>query len=192
MTASRIMFGIDLLSATLPSDPFLGPGTIAVTHIESEASSLNAIPTSCTFYVDRRLTMGEMVSRAQTQIEEIIQREEIDASIEIMEYQGTSYTGHEFRVREAFQAWALDEEDALVISMAQTAASVLDRSIPVGYWSFSTDGVYTVNEARIPTIGFGPGDPDCSHSVEEYVVIQDVVLAAQIYAKFAMHMLSAS
>jgi acetylornithine deacetylase/succinyl-diaminopimelate desuccinylase-like protein len=76
----------------LPSDPFLSLGTVAVTHIKSEASSHNAIPNSCTFYVDRRLTMGETISRAQIQIEEIIQREEIDASIEIIVVRGVFWT----------------------------------------------------------------------------------------------------
>jgi acetylornithine deacetylase/succinyl-diaminopimelate desuccinylase-like protein len=134
--------------------------------------------------------MGETISRAQIQIEELIQREEIDASVEIMEYQGFSYEGHEFQVREAFHSWALDEDDPLIEAMAQTAASVLNRAIPIGYWSFSTDGVFTVNEARIPTIGFGPGDPDLSHMVDEYVPVQAVALAAHIYALFAMRMLS--
>ena len=38
---------------------FTGQGTLAVTEIESQAASRNAVPDRCVFYIDRRLTLGE-------------------------------------------------------------------------------------------------------------------------------------
>jgi putative selenium metabolism hydrolase len=83
--AVRLIFSIDLLAAGLANDPFLGPGTLAVTHIESQGASANAIPDACTFYIDRRLTLGETATRAQMQIE-ASSSVRIQASVEIMEY----------------------------------------------------------------------------------------------------------
>lgn len=190
LSASRLIFLIDLLSSSLSNDPFLGSGSIAVTHIESQSASANTIPDCCTFYVDRRLTLGETSSRAQSQIESIIEREGIEASVSIMEYDSPSYTGHPFHTREAFHAWVLEEDHPLIHALSQAAHPVLNRTISTSHWSFSTDGVYTMSEARIPTVGFGPGDPDTIHTTQERVCLDDVTAAAQIYAHLAAKLLS--
>lgn len=183
--ASRLIFGIDLLAADLPADPFLGPGTLAVTNIESQSSSMNAIPHSCCFYVDRRLTLGETITRAQAQIENVIQHERIRATVEIAEYQVPTYTGHMFNVREAFSAWSIENKHPL-LQAAETAVRATLGYVPqVGYWSFSTDGVYSMGEAGIPTIGFGPGDPKYAHTSEEHVRLDDVSQAVRVYKALA-------
>jgi putative selenium metabolism hydrolase len=187
--AARLIFGIDLLAADLGTDPFLGPGTIAVTHIESRAASTNAIPDACVFYVDRRLTLGETPTRAQAQIEAVIEREGPEAQVEVIEYQATSYTGYQIRAREAFNAWALEEGHPLVQATGAAAQAVLGRAPRLGHWSFSTDGVYSMAEATIPTVGFGPGDPRCIHTCQEHIHLDDVARAAQVYAVLAAMLL---
>lgn len=187
--AARLIFGIDLMSADLPSDPFLGPGTVVVTHIESHAPGLNAIPDTCTFYVDRRLTLGETPTRAQVQIESVVQREGIDATLEILSYEAASYTGRVVGDEEAFTAWALNENHPLVAELRQAIESVQNQTPRIGYWPFSTDGVYTMSERGIPTVGFGPGDPLLVHTAEERVSEQDVIKAAHVYALFVAQLL---
>ncbi len=187
--AARLIFGIDLLAAQLPSDPFLGSGTITVTHIESQAPSLNAIPDACLFYVDRRLTLGETPTRAQAQIEAVIEREGIQASIEIAEYRVPSYAGYELCAREAFNAWALDRDHPLIRMLSDVAQAVVGQTPDVGHWPFSTDGVVSMGELGIPTIGFGPGDPRHAHTVDDQVRLHDVAQAAQAYALLAAALL---
>lgn len=188
--ASRLIFGIDLLAADLPTDPFLGQGTIAVTNIESQSASMNAIPHNCCFYVDRRLTLGETATRAQAQIENIIQHERIQATVEIVEYEVATYTGHILDVRESFSAWLTGEKHPL-LQAAETAVRTTLGFVPqVGYWSFSTDGVYSMGEAGIPTIGFGPGDPKYAHTTEEHIRIHDVVQAVHVYKALATALLT--
>nr|MBN1229524.1 YgeY family selenium metabolism-linked hydrolase [Anaerolineae bacterium] len=187
--ASRLIFGIDLLADELPSDPFLGPGTIAVTRIESQAPSYNAIPDSCTLYVDRRLTLGETPRRAQSQIEGVIEREGVVASIEIVEYREDSYNGYELQTYEAFNAWALDEKHPLVKTLSQVVQKVLGASPRIGHWPFSTDGVYSSAEAGIPTVGFGPGNPKHAHTVDDQVRLTDIYSAAHVYALLAAMLL---
>lgn len=188
--ASRLVFGIDLLASDLPSDPFLGPGDVSVTHIESEAPSLNAIPDTCTLYIDRRLTLGETASRARAEIESIIQRERLPAEVEIVRFTSESYTGYAFDTREAFRAWALDEDHELLRTLVSAAREVQGHAPAVSHWGFSTDGVYSMGEASIPTVGFGPGDPRLPHTVDEQVPLADVVTAAHVYAMLAAIMLS--
>jgi putative selenium metabolism hydrolase len=187
--ASRLIFGIELLADQMADDPLLGPASVAVTRIESDAPSLNAIPDRCVLYVDRRLTLGETPKRALTEIEAIIAREGIGAEVEITEYVATSYTGLECRRREAFNAWALDEDHLLVTAIYKAAEGALGFAPEVGRWAFSTDGVYTMGEMQIPTVGFGPGNPDHAHTVHDQVRLDDVAKAAHVYAGLAVALL---
>ncbi len=184
--AARLIFGIDLLSVDLPSDPFLGAGTVAVTHIESQAASLNAIPDTCIFYVDRRLTLGETPTRAQAQLESIVEREGLDAGIEIVKYNSKTYAGYELSAKEAFNAWALEENHELIQRLGRVSRQVLGHTPVVSHWPFSTDGVYSMGEANIPTAGIGPGSPEHAHTTHDQVRLADVERAAQIYALMAM------
>jgi acetylornithine deacetylase/succinyl-diaminopimelate desuccinylase-like protein len=59
----------------------------------------------------------------------------------------------------------------------------------IGKWNFSTDGVYTMGVAGIPTVGFGPGEEKHAHTADERVRLDDVVLAAEGYARIATEVL---
>jgi putative selenium metabolism hydrolase len=187
--AARLVFSVQLLAEELPKDPFLGPGTIAVTCIESRGASLNAIPDLCKVYIDRRLTTGETVSGALAQLESMISREDIPATVQITTYNEPSYTGVVHVAREAHPAWVLDRSHPLLAALSQTIQTVRGSSPEIGHWPFSTDGVYTMGQAGIPTIGFGPGDPNLAHTSQEYVRLDDLKTAAHVYAGLAASIL---
>lgn len=187
--AARLVFAVQLLADSLPKDPFLGPGSIAVTHIESQGPSLNAIPDLCRVYLDRRLTLGETVIGAQAQLEGLISREGIPAKLEITTYRAPSYTGLLREAREAHPAWALDRAHPLLEALQQTILGVRGEAPAVEHWPFSTDGVYTMGQAQIPTVGFGPGDPNLAHTPRERVRVDDLKVAAHVYAGLAARLL---
>jgi len=187
--AARLIFGIELLAPRLATDSFLGQGTIVVTHIDSLAASRNALPDSCSFCIDRRLTLGETERRALAEIQNIITTEEVNAQVEVTEYQGISYTGYTRPVREAFPAWVLPEDHRLVQAVVRSVRETLNYRPRLGYWSFSTDGAYTAGLADIPTIGFGPGEERYAHTIDDQVRVNDIVDAARVYARLAVELL---
>lgn len=187
--AARLVFAVQLLAADLPRDPFLGPATIAVTAIEGHGPSLNAIPDRCRVYIDRRLTLGETVAAAQAQLESLIVREDIPARVQITTYNEPTYTGAVRVAREAHPAWVLDRAHPLILALQQTVQAVRGVTPSVGHWPFSTDGVYTMGEASIPTAGFGPGDPNRVHTSQEAVRLDDLRVAADVYAGLAATLL---
>jgi len=187
--AARLIFGIELLAPRLADDPFLGQGSIAVTQIDSSAASRNAIPDTCTFYIDRRLTLGETEAKALAEIQGIITREGVEAQVNVTEYRATSYTGYECRAREFYPPWALDQDHSLVQATARTIRETLGYRPRIGQWAFSTDGVYTMGKANIPTVGFGPGEERFAHTVDDQIRLADVVAAARVYARLAVEVL---
>jgi putative selenium metabolism hydrolase len=189
--AARLIFETELLASRLGNDSFLGKGTLAVTRIESQSSSLNAIPDRCTFYVDRRLTLGETEARAIAELQGIIAREQVNADVWLNEVVTESYTGQPVRLKESYPAWVTAEEHPLVRALVQTIRQALGFKPKVDKWDFSTDGVYTMGVAGIPTVGFGPGPEGLAHTVRDQVPIAHLVSAAQVYAQLAVHLLGA-
>jgi len=179
--ASRLVFGLELLSEQLMKDPFLGSGVLAVTSIHSDAVSRNAIPDRCEMIIDRRLTAGESEAVVLLEIERVITREAADAAVEVIEESVTTHTGKTYRARRASMPWALDERHPLV-QTALSAARGVGLRPSITRWQFATEGTYTATQARIPTIGLGPGDPSRLHCCDEYVALKQVYGAASFYA----------
>jgi putative selenium metabolism hydrolase len=187
--ASRIIFGIELMSSQFLNDAYLGKGSAAVTWIRSESPSRNAVPPICSFYVDRRLTLGETEAKALAEIRSIVIREGANAEITVNEYEARSYTGYTWKVREYFPAWFIPQTHPLVQAGLRAAERVLGFRPHLGCWKFSTDGVYTMGEAGIPTIGFGPGDEQWAHSPDERIRIDDLFAAAEVYAEMVLEIM---
>jgi putative selenium metabolism hydrolase len=188
--ASRLIFGLELLATRLATDTVLGQGTLAVTEIESQAASRNALPDSCTFYVDRRLTLAETELKAVAEVQNIINTEMADARVEVTHYQAVSYTGYECQARNAFPAWLMPEEHPLVQATVRSVRETLGYRPRLGRWPFSTDGTYTAGIANIPTVGFGPGEERYAHTLDEQIRLNDVVDAARVYARLAAELLA--
>ena len=186
---ARFVFGMQLLAPQLPNDSFLGRGTIAATGVRSEAGSHNVIPDCCVTHIDRRLTIGETETKALTEIRRILTREAIQAEVRVPFYRSISYTGFEAEGRKVFPYWITPDDDPLLRQTAATIENVLGYLPRLGRWDFSTDGVYTMGVAGIPTIGFGPGEERHTHTVEDQVRLADVYAAAQVYAQLALRML---
>jgi putative selenium metabolism hydrolase len=187
--AARILFSLELLSDMLAEDPFLGKGTLAVTHIENTAASKNVIPDSCTFVIDRRLTLGETEAKALAEVEGVIAREGVQAKVRLAEFDYTSYTGYRCQDKEHYPAWVVPEAHTLVQATVHAVREVTGARPPIGKWDFSTDGVYTMGVAGIPTVGLGPGEETQAHTADEHIRLAECYTAAQIYAQLAVEML---
>ncbi len=180
-----VIAGISRLEPQLGDHPFLGHAKITVTDLRVETASINAVPSRCTAYVDRRLTLGEDAAAAIQQIRDLIpaaNQQQNDIVVEMLHYEEPSYTGFTFPVDKYFPPWALEEGHFLVQAGQQARRLIGLPDAPTGKWDFSTNGTYWMGKAGIPAIGFGPGDEWTAHSLEECVRLDDVVKAAEFYA----------
>ncbi|GAC1443255.1 MAG: YgeY family selenium metabolism-linked hydrolase [Chloroflexota bacterium] len=178
--AAPFISGVKDLMGTLPDHPFVGPGTIAVTDVTVNSPSLNAVPAEARVYLDRRVTLGETADLVLDQIRSLPSA--ASATVEIPMYQEPSYTGFVFPVEKIFPAWALRAEHPLVRAAEEGFRSVYGRDPGIGKWEFSTNGIYWMGKAGIPSIGFGPGDERYAHTVLDQVPAQEVIDSTRFYA----------
>lgn len=165
----------------LGDDPFLGHGKITVSDMTVSTASINAVPDEATIFIDRRMTFGETPESVLAQVAAVV-GERPDVKMELLHYDDPSYTGFVFRVDKIFPSWALAEDHPLV-QAGQATLRALNGSAPEsGKWNFSTNGIYWMGKAGIPSIGFGPGDEIHAHTVLDQVKLEDVVDATAFYA----------
>ncbi|MCL4425300.1 MAG: YgeY family selenium metabolism-linked hydrolase [Firmicutes bacterium] len=165
---------------SFPNHPFLGPGTAAVTSIHCPSPSLNTIPGESSFYIDRRLTLGETRQGVLKELAGLLTGSE--ARAQIVPFADKSYTGIEMVGEEFFPPWVLATDHPLVEKARQAWRLLFGGEPTVTKWDFSTDGTHTMGRAGIPTLGFGPGDPQYAHSPLDQVPMAELVQASQFFA----------
>jgi putative selenium metabolism hydrolase len=177
-----IIAGIRDLDPTLRAHEFLGKGTITVSDMHVSTVSINAVPDEATIYIDRRVTFGDTVESALAEVQAIIDRsDERDVALEMLTYDEPSWNGYRFKLDKYFPAWAYEESHPLVSAALAATEAVFGARASTGKWAFSTNGTYWAGKARIPAIGFGPGDEVYAHSVLDQVPLDDVGRATSFY-----------
>jgi putative selenium metabolism hydrolase len=171
---------IDELDARLAVDDFLGKGTVAVTKIECETPSLNAIPDACTIYLDRRLTTGEDRASALAEVGSLPSA--ANATVEVLGYSEPTYTGFVPSTEKYFPTWVLEEDHPLVRAGVLAGAKAFGESPATGRWVFSTNGIASMGRLGIPTIGYGPSEEKWAHTVLDQCPIEDLVESMAYYS----------
>jgi putative selenium metabolism hydrolase len=172
------------------ADPFLGKGTITISHIRSTSPSLCAVADSCTIHLDRRLTAGET---EESSVAEILNLESVKAaggSVVVLDYARAAYTGLVYPTKKYYPTWVLEESEPAVVAAAAAAEQALGTKPRIDKWGFSTNGIATCGMHGIPTVGFGPANEIYAHSTEDQCPIEHLTAAARFYAAFPGHYLA--
>ncbi|MBK8257404.1 MAG: YgeY family selenium metabolism-linked hydrolase [Polyangiaceae bacterium] len=166
------------------ADPFLGPGSVTISDIRSTSPSLCAVADSCTIYLDRRLTRGETLEGAVSQIQNLPEVRAAGATVTVPEYQRPTHTGYVLPTRKYYPTWVIEESHPAVEAAVSVATGVLGARPAVGKWVFSTNGVATCGLYGVPTIGFGPANEVYAHTPDDQCPLEHLPKAAAFYALF--------
>jgi putative selenium metabolism hydrolase len=183
---AKIVQEIERLNERLKEDSFLGKGTVTVSYIECSTPSLCAVPDRAYIHLDRRLTRGEIKESAVAEVEDAIQRAQVEAKVEVLKYSVPSYAGFVYETEKYYPTWVLDEDHPLCLAGIETCRQVFGKEPGVGKWTFSTNGIATMGMMGIPTIGFGPANEIYAHTVDDQVPADHLVRAAAFYAAFPL------
>ena len=175
-----IIADVEALHRRLPSDDFLGKGSVTVSFIECTTASLNAVPDSARIYIDRRLTHGETVEKALAELRSLPHLGE--AKVELLNYEAKSWRGEIAAQEKFYPTWVLPEAHPLVQGVAKAVETALGKAPKISRWFFSTNGVASMGRLGIPTVGFAPGLEELAHTTRECVATEDLVRAAAVYS----------
>jgi acetylornithine deacetylase len=160
---------------TLASHPLCGPATMSVGTIQGGVS-VNTVPDQCTIEIDRRCPPGESPAAAQRHAIEYLARE---AGL------GADLT-HE---SPSMQGPPLSDADNGPLA-ERLAAAVREmggagRTIGVPY---ATDAAFYC-QSGVPAVVFGPGQIEQAHTPDEWIELDQLHAAAEIYYRFARSLL---
>ncbi len=142
----------------------LGKGVITVTKIETNSPSINSIPESCSFYIDRRTIEGENKKYVVKQIKKLLDK---NGKIEYGKY---------------YTPWLMDKKSQLLIAAQKTFIESFGKKPKMVVWPFCTNGSFTMGDKKIPTIGFGPGSEKQAHTANESIEISELFDAIKFYS----------
>lgn len=161
-------------------------GSVALTKIDCNTGSLNSVPSSCSIYLDRRISIQEDRVSIENELEKLI--EGTGGKWQIMNYEANSWTGEKVILEQYFPAWEISKEHKLT-KLAINAYRELNEVEPeIFKWNFSTNGVASMGMLKIPTIGFGPGVIAMAHAKDEYCPVDQIIEAFKFYTILAKHM----
>ncbi len=156
-------------------------GTLVLSKISSVSASLNAVPSECEIYLDRRMIPGETEEMITQEIEQII-----DGKNAIWEFgilNRKSWTGLNIHYVPFHLAWSIDLTHQLTKSCIEAYTEYFKKQpTKFDFWDFSTNAVTPVSMG-IPTIGFGPGNYHLAHMRDESCDTQEILDACSFYTK---------
>ncbi len=92
-----------------------------------------------------------------------------------------TYTGEPVRAPNFAPAWYF-KDDAEVVQKALPALERVGIPPELTHYAFCTNGSGTAGRLGIPTVGFGPGNEELAHRVDEYIKVDQLTAAARGYA----------
>jgi succinyl-diaminopimelate desuccinylase len=172
LTMSRFLLRLE---EALPDrvHPLVGAPTVNVALVTG-GSAPNVVPDRCEVEIDRRIVPGEedpdeVLAPFRKLVDDLV-AERDDTRIEI-----------------SLKEWTEAAEttgDSAIASVVRDAIAAESGSPPpfVGFTGI-TDARFYINDARIPTVITGPGSLSLAHTANESIGVDEMVVAARIYAR---------
>ena len=176
---AEIITRVDELNKRLSLTP--GGGTVVLSKISCETASLNAVPSECEIYLDRRLRQGETIEQVKRELDELVAGKP-RAAWEPGTLRRASWTGAELVYEPSHDPWRISEDAPLTLACNSAYEAVFgEKPSRYDFWDFGTNAVAPVRMGT-PTIGFGPGEYKLAHMRDERCDPKKVEDACLFYA----------
>ena len=158
----------------------MGEGVLTPTGLITNSNTSMA-PSETTIRFDRRTVPGDTDELIKEEIMNIVNKIDPKAfSFKIEKSTTITYTGEKIICEKNFKPWTLDKEHKLTKSLMK-AVKKNGIQIDIGYWGFCTNGVESMGNRQVNTIGFGPGNEELAHTTNEYVELEHLNKAYEVY-----------
>jgi putative selenium metabolism hydrolase len=156
-------------------------GTVVLSDIRCVSASLNAVPSECSIYLDRRLALGETLDQVKQEIEALIEGKR--ATWEVGTLYHTSWTGAKLVYEPLHNPWKIEKDQPLTQALMKAYRDVYQKQPDrFDFWDFGTNAPTPISMG-IPTIGFGPGEYKLAHMTNEKCEVKKIVEARDVYSQ---------
>lgn len=160
-------------------DRVLERSTLVVTTFRTEPFTTSSVPEGAIADVTVRLAAGQSDATIVARLK--ARPGWPDVEIEPIVYRQPSYTGKIADWPSMHLAWETPKDHACTRMLRAAAQAVRGVVPPDKIWPFSTDGVLSAGEEKIPTLGYGPGREDVCHVVDEWITEAELADALAVY-----------
>ncbi len=171
-----------------PSNPALGPTTVAPTLISTDQVSANVVPGECKVVLDIRNPPGHKPDDILERVQQLLNTALVDGATgtaEIPLTVMTSYTGVARTYRIPSVPFGLAEDSHLAVASRAIVSKALGRDVPTQLWRFATDAGHFV-AGGMQVVGFGPGYEEVIHTINEHISIELMMEAMVANAALAV------
>jgi acetylornithine deacetylase len=161
--------------AASPPDPVVGPPSLSVGRIEG-GQSVNVVPDRCEIEIDRRVIPGEVGADCPARVESFLRARL--GSLEGIEFQ-PPWVNMPALVPRVAGEW-LD-------TIGSVVREVTGWTPAVGGVPYGTDAG-PLSQAGVPCVVLGPGDIAQAHTKDEWIDLEQVQQAVEIYYRLATAM----
>ncbi|MGO9646098.1 MAG: M20 family metallopeptidase [Candidatus Bathyarchaeia archaeon] len=156
----------------------VGNPTISVGEI-SGGTKPNVVPDNCRAMIERRMLPGERSDQVIQEIRKLF--DSIGMSDRNFKY--------DLRIVNIRDATEISEHEKIVKFCRDSVKEVTGVDPGITGFIATSDMATLVNRAKIPTVLLGPGDLAQAHAPNEFVSINELILAARIYEHLIMTVL---
>lgn len=162
-------------------------GTIALSRIESSSASLNAVPYSCSIYLDRRTTIHMTPEMQFEEMDRLVAGTK--ATWEVLDIHHKTWNGYDAVMHSVLPAFELEEEHVLVSAAKEAYRELFDgQEVEKFRFKGTTNAVSSAGTHHIPTIVFGAGEENMCHAVNEYCPLEHLGKACAFYVNLVANL----
>lgn len=160
--------------------PLAGPALLTPTMI-SGGIAPNVVPDHCAVWFDRRLAPGEDPADALA---------EIDGVLDALRSAGD--TLHRDEPIVSLRGVETAEDHPLVRATERAVRQVTGHDGSSTGVTYSTDACYLGGHGGLPCVVLGPGSIDQAHTIDEWIDLDQVVQAVDVYTQLALEFATTS
>lgn len=157
--------------------PLLGEPTMNIATIQGGFKT-NVVPDLCRLTIDFRTVPGQDHTQIATSVAKLLDECARKRAVD-----------WELRMVTDRQPVATSSDDPFVRLFVDCATQILDKAPSLQGAAYFTDAAVLLPALRVPLVICGPGEASCAHQANEWVSIENLGMAAQIYALTALRRL---
>jgi succinyl-diaminopimelate desuccinylase len=159
-----------LTNSKLATHKQFGKASFILSSIESQPrNQWHSVPPFCKANFVRKFFPNEDPEKILQSLKTILKKNNFDEK------------NWRLNIKNQIEPYDLDPETEPIPILKEIAKNILGKTPQLGYW---TSGVHLsdVIDAKMPVVGFGPGDDNFAHTPKEHVPLSQIINATKIYA----------